>query len=595
MDYSSLVAVYRTLEKTPARLGKVDAIAGLLREADPGMLPKVTLLLQGMVFPAYSSREIGIADRTVIRIIASATDYKESDVVRDYKKTGDLGLTVETVMRKRSQSTLSRKRLDVDRIFGSLRELASVQGSGSQDRKMRIVAELIMHSSPEEAKYIVRTILGQLRVGVAEGVVRDAIAKAFFPGAEGAESKDVVNAIEWAWFLRPDYGEVARIAREDGMEGLRGVRLSPGRPYLVCLAERTGSLQEALESFQKPALEYKYDGARIVIHKKGGRVWLYTRRLEDVTEQFPEVAERARESIRAEECILEGEMLATDPRSGKPMPFQSLSQRIKRKYGIRDMAGRIPVEVNLFDMVYSAGDDLFGLPLAERRRMLEAAVKPSPGFRLAKQLVTRDLEEAEAFYKEALEHGQEGVMVKNLEAAYQPGRRVGYWLKVKPTMENLDLVIIGATWGTGKRTGWMGSFLLGVRDEAGGFLECGMIGTGIKEKEPGEGSGPGEEAEDGGREEGVTFARLTGLLRPHIRREEGNHVDIGPSVVVEVAYEEIQKSPTYSSGYALRFPRVVRIRADRRPEDADTAERIGKLYSMQRGRTAPGNRESGKV
>ena len=318
-------------------------------------------------------------------------------------------------------------------------------------------------------------------------------------------------------------------------------------------------------------MEYKYDGARLVIHKKGHEIWLYTRRLENVTKQFPEVVEQSRKRIKARECIIEGEMVGFDSRTGKPLPFQSLSQRIKRKYDIHDIAKKIPVQVNLFDITYLEGRVLFDMPFRERREKLESVVDQLKGkFQLAKQLVTNDVKKAESFYQESLEAGQEGLIIKNLDASYQPGRRVGFWLKVKPTMENLDLAIIGATWGTGKRAGWLGSLVLGARDtESGDFAECGMIGTGIKEKDD---------------KEGITFSELTRLLRPNIEEEKGNKVTIRPNVVVEVAYEEIQKSPNYSSGYALRFPRVVRIRIDKGPDETDTLERLSKLYHLQRGR-----------
>ncbi|MBI4020389.1 MAG: DNA ligase, partial [Candidatus Aenigmarchaeota archaeon] len=231
----------------------------------------------------------------------------------------------------------------------------------------------------------------------------------------------------------------------------------------------------------------------------------------------------------------------------------------------------IPIQVNLFDLVHADGEDYFDEKFSERRRKLETIVKEIPGkFQFARQLVTKDVREAEKFYKEALKAKQEGVMIKNLEALYQPGRRVaGGWLKVKPTMENLDLCIIGGTWGTGKRVGWLGSLLLGCRDKSGKFLPCGMIGTGVKEKE-----------ESGG----VTFDQLTRLLKPHIIEEKGNEVRVKPKVVVEVSYEEIQKSPNYESGYALRFPRVLRIREDKGPNQADTKERLEYLYKMQFGK-----------
>jgi DNA ligase-1 len=559
---------YEYLEKTSARLEKIGTIAKLMRETPTDMLPRITLLLQGKVFPSWSEKEIGIADLLMVKIVSKSTGFSEKEVLSGFKKTGDFGLVIEDLVGKKKQKTLFTKPLTVEKVFENLRELAGMGGKGSQERKFRLVSELISSAKPKEAKYIVRTTLGDLRIGVAEGVIRDSIARAFLKG-DKEEMKEAVKAVEWAWFLRPDYGEVAKLAKEGGLKALKKVGIEIGKPYHVLLAEKSPSLKEALESFDKPALEYKYDGARIVIHKKGNDIRLYTRRLENVTKQFPELIGYVKEGVKAESCVIEGEMLGFDRKTGRPMPFQFLSQRIKRKYEIEKVVKDIPIQVNLFDIVYLNGDVLFDKTLKFRRKALERIIKPRPGkFQLAKQLVTKNLKKAENFYEEALKAGQEGLIVKNLEARYQPGRRVGYWLKVKPTMENLDLVIIGAQWGTGKRAGWVGSLVLGCKrgDE---FLECGMIGTGIKEKED---------------QEGVTFTQLTKLLKPYIESEKGKDLRIKPRVVVEVAYEEIQKSPNYASGYALRFPRVVRIRFDRKPEDADTLERIEKLYGLQRGR-----------
>jgi DNA ligase-1 len=423
---------------------------------------------------------------------------------------------------------------------------------------------MLTHAGPKEARYIVRTVLEELRVGVAEGIVRDSIARAF-----GLEP----SAVENAWFLYPNYGEIARIARDRGEAGLKGVTITLGRPIVVSLAEKAPGLKEAMESYGRAVIEFKYDGARMQIHKQGDRIWLFTRRLEDVTRAFPDIAELCRRHIRAESCIIEGEALAIDPESGRPMPFQMLSTRIKRKHSIEKAVKQIPVQVNLFDIILLEGESLSGRPLEERRKALSGAIDQARGrFQLAEQLATKDLGQAEAFYRKALDAGQEGVMVKNLDARYVPSRRVaGGWLKVKPVMETLDLAIMGAVWGTGKRAGWFGSFILGCRDPATGrFLECGMLGTGIKEKKA--------------KPEDVTLDELTGLLKPHVEQEEAGTARIKPRVVIEVAYEEIQVSPTYSSGIALRFPRFIRLRPDKSPDEADTIDRIKSLLRVQKGR-----------
>jgi len=570
MQYSKLVELYDYLERTPSRLKKTEGIAHFLKSADAASLDRITLLIQGKVFPSYSEKEMGVAEKMMLKVIASATGFSEKDVVSDFKKTGDLGLSVEKLMASKKQRSLVARELDVSKVFDNLRRLASIEGKGSQETKVSLVKELIASAKPKEAKYIVRTVLEQLRVGVAGGVLRDAIASAFFDVKDPEEKKKIISAIEWAWFLRPDYAEIAKIAKERGLKGLEKITLEIGKPYEVLLAEKANDMKEAIETFERPLLEFKYDGARVCIHKKGDQFWFYTRRLENVTRQFPDLLELARKGIKAHECIIEGEMLGTSPKTGDPMPFQILSQRIKRKYDIEHMAKQIPIQVNLFDIVYLDGKDLFDEPLSERRKRLEAIIKVIPGkFQLAEKLETRDLKEAEKFYQRALKAKQEGVIIKNLDAAYQPGRRVGYWLKVKPIMETLDLVITGAEWGTGKRTSWLGTFILSCKkgDE---FLECGMMGTGIKEKKT--------EAND------ITFEDLTKQLKPYITSEKGKEVRIRPKIVVEIAYEEIQKSPTYASGFALRFPRLLRIRVDKAPGDADDVTRIERLYQQQRGR-----------
>ena len=342
---------------------------------------------------------------------------------------------------------------------------------------------------------------------------------------------------------------------------------------MVQLAEKAPSLEEALKSFKRTALEYKYDGARFLVHKKGEKLWIFTRRLENVTNAFPEVVALCKKNLSKKECIVDGECIAINPKTKRAMPFQTLSQRIKRKHDIEKTAKEIPVELNLFDMLYEDGKTLFDLSLEERRKHLKRSVNVIPEkIQLAKQIVTTDFKEADAFYKESLKAGHEGLIVKDMDATYQPGKRVaGGWLKVKPVMESLDLVITGAIWGTGKRAGCMGSFILSCMDQdTGKFLECGMLGTGIKEKKTEEGE--------------TTLEEMTKLLKPLILIENGNEVKIKPKIVVEVAYEEIQKSPTYSSGWALRFPRFLRVRWDKGPDEADTIERIERLAEMQKGK-----------
>jgi DNA ligase-1 len=564
MEYLTLAEIYEKLESKSGRLDKTHIVSRILVEASKELLSKIVLLINGRVFPSWSEEELGVANQLMIKAISKSYGISESDVVKNFKKTGDLGISVEELSTKRKQITLGRKNLTIDKVFENIQLISKQVGSKSQERKLNLITELLIQAKSKEAKYIVRTILGELRIGVAEGIVRDAIAESF-----NISPEDVENA----WFLNPDYGEIAQIAKERGAEGLKKVKIVLGKPIMVLLAEKAPSLEDAIKSFDKVALEYKYDGARFLVHKKDEKIWIFTRRLENVTKAFPEVAELCKNNLKARECIVDGECVAINPKNKKPVPFQMLSQRIKRKYDIERIIKEIPVELNLFDIIYLEGKALFDQTLEKRREILKSIVKTVPEkIQLAKQLITNNMKEADTFYKEALKAGHEGLIVKNLEAKYQSGRRVsGGWLKVKPVMESLDLVITGATWGTGKRVGWLGSYILSCRDpDTGKFLECGMLGTGVKEKKT--------NAED------VTLQDMTKLLKPYIEFEKGNEVKIKPKVVIEVACEEIQKSPTYSSGYALRFPRFIRIRIDKGADEADTTQRISTLFEMQKGK-----------
>ncbi|MBI4095504.1 MAG: ATP-dependent DNA ligase [DPANN group archaeon] len=581
MKYIVLAETYSELERIPSKLKKTEIIAKLFKETPANLLEAVTLLIQGRVFPSWSEKEIGVAEQLMIKAIAKSAGVSAEDVVKDYKKSGDLGLAVETLVGKKRQRTLGSEQLTVGKVFANLQAISEHSGGGSQDRKLDLIAELLSQATATEAKYIVRTVLEQLRVGVAEGLVRDAVASAY---------NVPVDDVENAWNLLPDFGEVAKAAKEGGEKGLKKFKLRLGTPFIVQLAEKSPSLKDAIESYKKVLLEYKYDGMRTLIHKKGEKVWLFTRNLENITAAFPDLVQLARKNIKADDCVLDGETIGLDRKTGKPVPFQQLSTRIKRKYDIEKSVEEIPIDVNLFDIVYLDGKNLMELTLEERKKCLAKSIHSVSGkFHVAEGLVTTDLKEADAFYKEALKAGEEGVIVKDLNALYVPGRRVaGGWLKVKPVMENLDVVIVGGTWGTGKRAGTIGSLHLAIRDaESGKFLECGMMGTGLKEKTQSERSsaaprakGATESEQDGS----VTLKEMTKLLKPLVEHEAGSLVKFKPKIVIEVAYEEIQKSPTYISGFALRFPRFIRLRPDKSADEADTIERVKTLYGQQKGK-----------
>ncbi len=555
-----MAKAYELLESTPSKLAKTEILANLFLDAK-NSLQQVVMLSNGRVFPDYESTELGIATQLVIKSISKATGATQKEVEKKLVSLGDLGLVVEHFSSDKKQATLGSDHLTVEKVFKVIREIAKQAGKGSQERKLSLISSLITAATPLEAKYLIRTLLQQLRVGIAEGVIRNSIAKAFDVNAE---------SVECAWNMKSDFSEIALVAKTHGEEGLEKVKLEIGKSVQVLLAEKSPDLKAALDSFENAAVEWKMDGMRCQIHKKGNKVLIFTRRLENVTRQFPDLVKLVQKCVKAEECIIEGETIAIDKKTQRPLPFQVLSQRIQRKHEIGRMVNEIPIQVNLFDVIYVNGKQLFEEPLKERRKVLENTIKPNAEFRVIGQLVTKDLKKAEKFYNDALRANQEGVMVKNLDAVYIPGRNAaGGWLKVKPTMENLDLVIVGATWGTGKRSGWLTSFVLAVRDpDTNKFMECGMMSTGIKEKKE--------------NDTDVTYDDMTEMLKPFMEKTESGIVKIKPKIVIEVAYEEIQKSQNYSSGYALRFPRFVRVRNEKSERESETMERIQKMYEMQK-------------
>lgn len=586
MEYKKLVELYSNIEATSKRLEKTYLVSEFIKKTDIDDLPKLTLLLQGRLFPQHDESKLGVSTKTVVKALNKSLGISVDAIEKEWKRTGDLGLTAENLTKKKKQSTLFQQKITVAKVFSNLQKLSKMGGAGTLGQKIGLISELLTSASPEEARYIIRTVLEDLRVGIGEGVMRDAIVWAFFDESIHInydaknrkiepENRELYNAYteatQEAYDILNDFSEVAKIARISGLKGLKEINIQVGKPLKVMLYQKAKDIDEAFERVGKPAaFEYKYDGFRIQIHRKGSRINIFTRRLDDVTAQFPEVVGYVKKHVKGDDYILDAECVGYEPKSKKYLPFQSISQRIKRKYDIDRMSKEFPVEVNVFDVISYAGKSMLKRPFRERREIIEKNVEPVE-FRIvpSKKIVTSDPDEARAFYDAALKAGEEGVMAKNLDGIYKPGSRVGYGVKVKPVMESLDLVVVAAEWGEGKRSGWLTSFTLACYNpDTDEFLEMGKVGTGMKEK----------------TELGVSFEQMTELLRPVIIKEKGRNVTVKPMLVVEVNFEEIQKSPTYSSGYALRFPRVIRIRDDRSPDECSDLSLVEDLYATQRGR-----------
>jgi DNA ligase 1 len=587
MQYKELVELYEKLDSTSKRLEKTFYISELIKKTPVGELDKIILMVQGKLFPEWDDRKIGIASKLVVKAITKATGISEDKIEDEWKKEGDLGNVAEILINKKKQASLFPRELTLKEVFDNIRSMAEMEGKGSVESKLTLISEMFIHASKKEAKYLARTLVDNLRIGIGAGSMRDALVWAFFskelelkfnyetkeveiPESKRKEYNEIGEKVQHAYDMTNDFGKVAAALKEKGVKGLDELNLEVGKPINVMLFQKAKGINEAFETVGKPAaFEYKYDGFRMAVHKKEGILRIFTRRLEDVTEQFPDVVRNLKGKINAESCILEGEAVGID-KKGNYTPFQNVSERIRRKYDITTLSEKYPMELNLFDIIYYNGKSLINEPFIDRRKILEKIVRQDKGrIVLAKQMITSDEKEAQKFYDESLKSGQEGVMAKSLQAVYKPGARVGYGLKIKPIMEPLDLVIIGAEYGEGKRSGWLTSFDLACNDN-GEFKEIGKVSTGLKEIE----------------EQGVSYIELTKHIKPLIVKSKGKYVEVKPEIVIEVGYEEIQKSPTYSSGYALRFPRFLRLRIDDKTTDEiNTIEDIERLYSQQRART----------
>ncbi len=628
MRYSSLVDVYEKVEGTPKRLEKIAHLARFIEEIPADELDKVVLLLQGTVFPTAEEKKIGVAAKLLSKAIALATGYKE--IEDHWRTTGDLGKTAAELVKTKKQQTLFAQRITVAKVFANIKKLAELEGEGAVDVKAQYIAELLTSAEPKEAQYIVRTVLGDMRVGAGEGLMRDALVWAYYPKISylastctrcnatqpktnacvfcrgvvaqpqgkriinittQQELTDIADAdliitpnehiarevyntftqdIQEALDIFNDLPLVARRAKMRSVRKLLDTGLIPGKPLKLMLFQKAQSIKEAFSIVGKPAAcEFKYDGFRLQIHRNGDCIKLFTRKLDDVTPQFPDVVEVIGKCVSSHDYILDAEIVGFDTSQQHFAPFQDISQRIQRKYDVHLMSKDVPVLVILFDILELNGRTLIRLPFAERRQLLSSIVKiEDAAIRLAHQLVTDKEDDAAEFYNLALGRGTEGIMVKSLTAPYQPGARVGYGVKIKPTMDTLDLVIVGAEWGEGKRVNMLSSFTVACRD-VDKYLELGKVGTGFKEITK-------------NITEGVSFAALTEQLKPLIIREKGRRVAINPAVVLELAYEEIQRSPSYASGFALRFPRLVRLRTDKNAEDCSPLSYVQKLFDEQK-------------
>ena len=548
MKYQELVNVYEALGATTKRLEKTDILADFLIKVEEEDLEKITLMALGSVFPSWSEEEQGIGDKLVMKAVGDAVGVSVDAVEDAIRDEGDIGAAAEKLYAKKAQMTFFSQPLTVKFVYNQLRKLATISGSRSTARKISNILELLSSASGKEAKYICRTILEELRIGVGEGIIRDAISQAF--GVDKAVA-------ERAHMLTNDLGLVAKVAKLEGEEGLKKLTLIPGRPVKPMLAQLSEGIDISIEEMGCALCETKYDGFRTQFHKNGDEITLFTRRLENVTHAFPDAVDFIRRGFPDEDFIAEGEIVGF--RDNKPLPFQTVLQRVRRKYDIHDAMKNVPIKIFLYDLLYF-NEPVVDEPIIKRREILENAVDTSIDELNLSDIVKvgpENIDDAVELFNRSIAGGHEGIMIKNCAEPYIPGIRGKKMLKFKAEPETLDAVIVGGTKGIGKRGEFIGSYEIALRDEYGELQTITKIGSGFSDDD---------------------LANLTKQMKEIIISEKGTHITVQPKIVLEIKYSEIVKSPEYPAGYSLRFPIVKGIRTDKGVEDIDTIERLESMY-----------------
>ncbi len=550
--FTALAEVCEKLVATRSRIQMIEVASDFIKGLNSGEVEPAISMILGRPFPKSSSLVLEVSWTTIRNVVRRVTGVSWDLFVEAFGQTGDVGSAVQAIYeagKLKKQKMLFERALTILEVRRSFRAIAEVSGVGSREKKDRLVEALFSSVSPVEAKYAVKIFIGDMRTGFHEGLLEQAVARAF---------SVPLKKIQEASMVLGDVGEVAAVIRTKGSNGLDQIGFKVFRPVNLMLAQVAQNVADTLkEHGGRTAFEYKYDGARVQIHKIDDRVRIFSRRLTDVTNSLSDIVRLAKANIVAAEAIVEGEVVALDSQ-GRPIPFQHLMRRFRRVQGIEAMVERIPLRLFLFDALYLNGRSLVSLPYTERRKILSMNSGRIP---LTHQLVTGDVKAAEAFLRSSLDAGHEGLMAKKLDSPYTPGVRGKRWLKIKPILDPLDLVIVAAEYGYGRRHDWLSDYYLAARDsETGEFLVLGKTFKGLTDAE---------------------IIDITNKLKQTIISEEPRRVTVMPKIVVEVLYNEIQRSPTYKSGMALRFARINRIREDKSPLEADTIQRVKEIYESQ--------------
>lgn len=553
--FAEFAELGESLEATRARKVMAALVAEYLRQLPAGEIAPATRMIIGRIFPERRGRPLnlsGAAAARVVNQVAKTTAEQREAIAR---QAVDFGQSVQMMFERGARTQTPAVPLALDEVWRAFQDIAAASGPGSRQRKDDILHALLQRATPLEAKYIVKVAVDEMRHGVSEGLLLDGIALA----------ADVPRElVRKANMLMGDVGRVAEAALLEGRDGLQRSSITLGQPIKPMLAQTAASVQEAFDFLHaRLALEYKLDGARVQIHKDGQRVWLFSRRLSDLTASLPEVQEQILQEVKADVAILEGEVVAVGA-AGRPLPFQQLMRRLRRVHDIDAMREQIPVKLYLFDLLYSDGGSWIDRPYHQR---VEELQRVRGSITLVERLLPTSPAQGEDFLRAARMAGHEGLVAKELDSPYNPGVRGRHWLKIKPVI-TLDLVIVAADWGYGRRHGWLSNYHLAARDEKSGeLLKVGKTFKGLTDEE---------------------FQRMTERLSALKVAEARGTVFVRPEVVVEVAFSNIQDSPQYKSGMALRFARIVRLRLEKSGGEADT---IQTMRSLRTAVVDPGMRD----
>ena len=578
MEFSIIAEIFERMESTTKRIELTNLLVELLKKTPKKIIPNAVYLLQGIIRPNFEGVELGVAEKLAIRAISKSSGLSIKKIEDDYKKCGDLGITASNILKLKTQTTFTAEKITLERVYETLFRIAKLVGKGSQDLKMKYISSLLNDATPLEAKFVLKILLGTLRLGIAENTIMDALAIAFTGKKENKEQ------IENAYNVSSDLGKVSLLIATDGIDEIKKFKISLFSPIRPMLADRVKSEKEAIKKMsERFAAEYKLDGERVQIHKQANEVVLFSRRLENITQYYPDIVENVKKSLSVNEGVFEAEIVPVNENTGEFLPFQELMHR-RRKYKLEKAISQYPITVNFFDVLYFDKKDCLNLEYSERRKILEKLVNEDDFSKLVPMLLVKNENEIEDFLENSINSGCEGLMLKTLDAPYRAGARGSNWLKLKREYRNelgdsLDLIVIGGYFGRGRRTGLYGTLLLGTYNpDKDNFPSVCKVGTGFT-----------DESLDQLYQ--ILSNKITLKKNSRVVSEMEADVWFEPELVLEIVASEITLSPIHKtglnlirkgSGFALRFPKFTgKIRYEKAVEDASTDEEVLTLYKGQ--------------